>query len=61
MECQIKAYDIAKTNNWKMEIFLTQLSLTIRLHMIFKAIIMLGTNYSLSKQICLLAIKKLPK
>jgi glycosyltransferase involved in cell wall biosynthesis len=61
LECQIKAYDIAKTNNWKMEIFLSQLSLTIRLHMIFKAIIMLGTNYSLSKQICLLAIKKLPK
>ena len=61
MECQIKAYNIAKTNNWKMETFLSQLSLTIRLHMIFKAIIILGTNYSLSKQICLLALKKLPK
>jgi glycosyltransferase involved in cell wall biosynthesis len=61
MECQTKAYKIAITNNWKLETFLAQLALTIRLHMFFKAILMLKSNYSISKQIFLLAIKKLPK
>ncbi len=61
MECQTKAYEIARTNNWKLETFLAQLALTIRLHMFFKATLMLKSNYSISKQIFLLAIKKLPK
>ena len=61
MECQSKAYKIARTNNWKLETFLAQLALTIRLHMFFKAILILKSNYSISKQIFLLAIKKLPK
>jgi glycosyltransferase involved in cell wall biosynthesis len=61
MECQSKAYEIARTNNWKLETFLAQLALTIRLHMFFKAILMLKSNYSISKQIFLLASKKLSK
>jgi glycosyltransferase involved in cell wall biosynthesis len=61
MECQSKAYKIARTNNWRLETFLAQLALTIRLHMFFKAILILKSNYSISKQIFLLAIKKLPK
>jgi len=61
MECQSKAYKIARTNNWRLETFLAQLALTIRLHMFFKAILMLKSNYSISKQIFLLAIKKLSK
>ena len=61
MECHTKAYEIARTNNWKMESFLAQLALTIRLHMFFKAILMLKNNYATSKNICLIVFKKLPK
>jgi hypothetical protein len=60
-ECQRLAKNIAKENNWKQEVLLAELALTIRMHLFAKAIMTLTSRQNNFFSKVKLIFRRLPK